>query len=128
MEPETNTPNNQLSTSVEVLGLKLPTELAERLKARYQDKQLDKLTTSVVAREAHTKKIAELKARFDELTGDTSSTDNIAALNPKLRAALADRVMAKHENELLDILEQIAREQKSIKKIDDSFEGITELL
>lgn len=122
------TVTNNLVKTTEVLGMTLPSELAERLKVKYQDRQLDKLTVAVTAREAHVKKIAELKARFDELSSGTTSADNIAALKPQLRELLADRVMAKHEEELLDILEQISKEQRAVKKIDDSFDGITELL
>lgn len=113
---------------VEVLGLQVPSELAEKLKEKYQDRQLDKLTTSVTAREAHVKKVNELKKRFEEVSGGTAGAENIEALNPKIRELLASRIMAKHEDELLDILEQIAKEQKAIKKIDDSFDGITDLM
>ncbi len=113
---------------VEVVGLQLSSELAEKLKDKYQDRQLDKLTTSVTAREAHVKKINQLKKRFEELSAGVDGAENIEALNPKIRELLASRIMSKHEDELLDILEQIAKEQKAIKKIDDSFDGITELL
>jgi hypothetical protein len=111
-----------------ILGVTMPNELAEKLKEKYQNKQLDKLTTSVEAREAHVKKISELKTEFDELTSGTSVDDNVKKLNPKLREALAARIMEKHENRLLDLLEQINREQKAIDKIDKSFELLGDLM
>src|ERR1700741_1113234 len=111
-----------------ILGVSMPNELATKLKEKYQDRQLDKLTTSVEAREAHTRKIAGLKVEFEELTQGVSVDENVKSLSPKLRDALAARIMDKHEDRLLDILQQIDREQKAIAKIDKSFELLGDLM
>ncbi len=119
---------NKLSKKETILGVEMPSELASKLKDKYQNKQLDKLTTSVEAREAHTNKIAALKREFDELTSGVSIDENVKSLSPKLREALAERVMSRHEDRLLDLLEQINRERKAIDKIDKSFELLGELM
>lgn len=111
-----------------ILGVTMPSELAEKLKEKYQDRQLDKLTTSVEAREAHAKKIHQLQEEFEELTQGVSIDANIAKLSPKLRQSLAAHIMDKHEDRLLDILTQIDREQKAIAKIDKSFELLGDLM
>ena len=111
-----------------ILGVKMSSELAGKLKDKYQNKQLDRLTTSVEAREAHTKKIATLKEEFDALTAGVSVEENVKNLNPKLRDALAARIMERHEDRLLDLLEQIHKEQKAIDKIDKSFELLGDLM
>jgi hypothetical protein len=120
--------NTSLVKKETILGVTMSSELAVKLKDKYQNKQLDKLTTSVEAREAHVKKIASLKREFDELTSGVSIDDNVKSLSPKLREALAERVMSRHEDRLLDLLEQINREQKAIDKIDKSFELLGELM
>lgn len=119
---------NALTKKETILGVTMPSELAVKLKEKYQDKQLDRLTTSVEAREAHVKKITELKAEFTELTSGVSVDENVKKLNPKLREALAGRIMDRHQDHLLEILEQIAKQQKAIDKIDKSFELLGELM